>query len=137
MGYWPLEGDAAGMDNKLNSAMRFNGTSDYIDLSDWASRLNSDAITVSIWVKSELPDQRRWVIGSRTQFRIGVIKSKAYFWIHESSPGHEIPPKAAYVVELTNNSQAESNPRFSKKVEKKYSILVNKKKKRIVIHKVL
>ncbi len=139
VGYCPLDGDTAGMDDKLNSAMSFNGTSDYIDLSDWSSRLNSDAITVSIWVKTELPNQSRWVISSRTQFRIGIIESKAYFWITEKSPGHEIPPKAAYVVEIINNSQAEWNPGFSKKVEEKYSTLVNnkKKKRRLVIYKVL
>ncbi len=137
VGHCHLEGDSTGMDEKLNSALSFNGTSDYVDLTVWSSKLNSDAITVSIWVKTDLPSQNRWVIGSRTQFRIGIISSKAYFCIMEKSPGHEIPPKAAYVVEIFNNNQAEWNPGFSKKVEEKYSILVNKKKKKLVIYKVL
>ena len=139
VGYWPLEGDAAGMDNKLNSAMRFNGTSDYIDLSDWGSRLNSDAITVSIWVKPELPDQRRWVIGSRTQFRIGVIKSKAYFWITEKTPGHEIPAKAAYVVAFSEGESTGMETSFNKRVQERYSVWRDKrrKKKRLVIYEVL
>jgi len=139
IGYWPLAGDGPAVNGRLGEGMTFDGIKDYIDLSGLGWNLDVDEITVSGWVKAELPDRMNWLISNGAQFRIGIGNSQLYFWIRERPPGHIIPPEAAYVVEFTGERPTEPNTGFNRKVQEKYSVWVNKreKKKRIAVFEVL
>lgn len=139
IGCWTLEGEASGMNDQPGSAMKFNGTSDYIDLSHPGSRLNVDELSVSVWTKPELLKQTNWIVGNKGQFRIGNRNSKVYFWIQERLPGHTIPTDAAYVVAFAEEGSNEKELKFNREIQQEYSVWVDKrkKKKKIAIFKVL
>ena len=139
IGYWPLDNEAPGINSRPNSAMAFNGTSDCIDLSHLGSRLDVNNLSVSLWTKPELLKRMNWLLGNRAQFRIGIYNSEVYFWIQEGPPGNKIPSEAAYVVAFAKEGSTETETSFNKRVQKKYSVWSNerKKRKRIIIYKVL
>lgn len=139
VGYWPLEGDRPDVKTMSVGGMAFDGIKDYIDLSGLGTRLNTEELTVSVRVKTEIFQRMNWILGNGERFRIGICNSKVYFWIQERAPGHKIPTEATYVVKLTNERTSELNATFDKKVEDVYSVWMNEKKKkgRVVVYKVL
>lgn len=137
VGYWPLEGDIPGMKGLPNKAQRFDGVSDYINLSHFGTRLNTGNLGFSFWIKPELSQEMNWILGNKAQFCVGIDKTEVHFWIQEKQPGRKIPEQADFLVLFENEKNAERI--FNKKVNRKYYSLPDKKKKgkRIAIYEVL
>jgi hypothetical protein len=136
---WPLGGEASEGDKWSEEGIAFDGVKDYVNLSKLDSSVQLGELTISVRVKPEFLNRMNWICGKGAQFRVGVRKSKAYFWIRERPPGGKIPAKATYVVAFAKEGSTELEMSFNKGVEEKYSVWVNnrEKKKRIAIYKVL
>jgi hypothetical protein len=139
IGYWPLEGDTSDMKKRPEEGMTFDGLKDYIDLSGLGPTLNVDELTVSARVKPELLDKTIWIAGNGAQFRIGIRKSSARFWIQEGPPGKNIPANATYVVVFAKKEENELQAGFDRKVQERHSVWADRKgkKSKIVIYKIL
>jgi hypothetical protein len=139
VGYWPLEGNTSDVNERPEEGMIFDGLKDYVDLSGLGPALNVNELTVSAKAKPESLDKTIWILGNGAQFRIGIRKSSARFWIQEGPPGKKIPANATYVVVFVKKEENELQVGFNRKVQEKHSVWADRKgkKTKIVIYKIL
>jgi len=100
-------------------------------------------ITPLSWKKQGYIDTAKWLKENTSEKDlIAVADSRIGFYAQRSSrrmDGEKIPGNTTYVVKFLDGKQAEDGITFNRKVQKRYSVWMNKKKakKRIVIYEVM
>lgn len=100
-------------------------------------------ITPLSWEKQGYIDTAKWLKENTSEKDlIAVADSRIGFYAQRSSrrmDGEKIPGNTTYVVKLLDGKQAEDGITFNRRVQKRYSVWMNKKKAktRIVIYEVM
>jgi len=99
-------------------------------------------ITPLRWKKQGYIDAAKWLKENTSEKDlIAVADSRIGFYAQRSSrkmDGEKIPGNTTYVVKFLDGKQAEDGITFNRKVQKRYSVWMNKKKaKRIIIYEVM
>jgi len=72
----------------IDGALRFDGSTNYVDLSGLGCTLEVENISVSVWARSDsVAGPINWILGNAKQSRIGFGPGKMYFWIQEEGLG--------------------------------------------------
>jgi len=141
IGYWRLEEVAPAANGRDSEGMIFDGKKDYLDLSGFGPNHSVDELTVSIRVRPEILKRTNWILGNGDQFRVGIRKSKVYFWVRAGPPVNKVkvPINAAYIVFISDRKSNENDLEFDREVRQRHLVWVDKhkKEKKLIVYEIL